>query len=408
MKKERLLATLDALAACNATPGHGVTRFSWTETARQAQDVLERELKALGLEPWYDGVGNLHARMPGRGAGPRLLTGSHLDTVFHGGRLDGAFGVVAALEALRSFHEEGYQPACDIEFLAFAEEEGSNFACTCLGSKALAGLCTVDDLRSTGSATETVYDRLVSFGLEPEKLPGQVIKPEECRAFLEVHIEQNAVLETAGCPLGIVTAISGMRLHRITYGGHSDHAASPMTGRRDPMAGFAELACTLEAMCHQGRLPEGMSCTVGEIGCSPNVGIVIPASVTFTIDIRHVDVPVLEESWKTIEELVRNIAARRRLACEIAQVSASGGTRMADSVMAVFEDVARRHGVEPLRLVSGPAHDAASMGQRIPAGLLFVPSQGGISHSPQESTAPEHLALGAAVLEESLRLLSLS
>ena len=215
-----------------------------------------------------------------------------------------------------------------------------------------------------------------------------------------------AVLEDAGRGLGIVTAISGMRLHRIVYKGRSDHAASPMQGRRDPAAGFAELAFRMERLWKEGGLPEDFSCTIGELACSPNVGIVVPESVTFTIDIRHVDVPVLEEGWKRIESLVRSVAESRGLDLELVRLSASGGVRTSSEVGEVFRQAAERRGVQPLLLKSGPAHDAASLGGRVPVGLLFVPSIKGLSHCPQEATAPEHLALGAWVLEDALRSLA--
>lgn len=406
MNAQRLFDTLEELAACNATPGNGVTRFSWTDADRMARRVLERELRSIGLEPRTDGMGNLHARLEGASSLPAVLTGSHLDTVRHGGRLDGTYGVVAALEALRSFHDEGFRPERSVEFIAFAEEEGSNFGSTCLGSKGLAGQIDADGLRALSDGTGTAYDRLRAFGLHPDNLPAERIRPEAVRAFLEVHIEQNAVLEETGHELGIVTAISGMRLHRITYRGHSDHAASPMRGRRDPVAGFAELASRMERLWKDGELPEDFSCTVGELACSPNVGIVVPESVTFTIDIRHVDVPVLEEGWKRIEALVRSVAESRGLVWELVRLSASGGVRTSPEVGEAFRLAAERRGVQPLFLKSGPAHDAASLGCRVPVGLLFVPSIRGLSHCPQEDTAPEHLALGASVLEDALRSLA--
>ena len=127
MQAQRLFDTLEELSTCNATPGNGVTRFSWSEADSRARRVLERELKAIGLEPWTDGMGNLHARIEGSTGAPAVLTGSHLDTVRNGGRYDGTYGVVAALEALRSFHDEGYKPERAIEFIAFAEEEGVEF-----------------------------------------------------------------------------------------------------------------------------------------------------------------------------------------------------------------------------------------------------------------------------------------
>ena len=158
MQAQRLFDTLEELSTCNATPGNGVTRFSWSEADGRARRVLERELRAIGLEPWADGMGNLHARLEGTTGAPAVLTGSHLDTVRNGGRYDGTYGVVAALEALRSFHDEGYRPERAIEFIAFAEEEGSNFGSTCLGSKGIVGQIDVEGLKRLSNAEGSAYD----------------------------------------------------------------------------------------------------------------------------------------------------------------------------------------------------------------------------------------------------------
>ena len=408
MNALRLHQSLRHLATvCNDTPEQGVTRFSWSEADRKARAWLTAQLRAINIEPWTDGMGNIRARRCGsEPTAPVVLIGSHLDTVRHGGPLDGTFGVVAALEVLRSLHEAGIQLRAGVELIAFVEEEGSGFGSTCLGSKAITGLVSVEDLKKLGSGTRTCYETLRAFGLDPDALPAQQIDPAAVRAYLEVHIEQNAVLERAGVPLGVVGNIFGMRLHRLTFRGHSDHAASPMQGRRDPVAGFAEFAFRMEELSRSGELPPTFSCTVGELSCSPNVGIVIPDAATFTVDIRHVEIPVLEAGWARIETLARQVAASRGLDMELVRLSASGGVRMDPEVVQVLTKAALGRGVQPLSLDSGPAHDAAPLGTRVPAGLLFVPSVGGLSHCPQEYTAPEDLSLGAEVLEDAVRSLA--
>ena len=316
MRDSHLFRTLDALAACTELPepepaapeqpnahpldatqaGGGVTRFSWSEADAAARRFLIGELTALGLAPWTDGVGNLHARLKGTSDLPAVLMGSHLDSVRRGGRLDGAFGVAAALETLRAFRREGFTPRRDVEFIAFAEEEGSNFGCTCLGSKAISGQIDLAGLRELRNAAgQNAVEVLTAFGLQPENVPEQQIDPASVGVFLEVHIEQGAALERAGMPLGVVTAISAMHLDRITLGGHQDHAASPMRGRRDPAAGFAEFAFRMESLWREGDLPEDFSCTTGSVHCLPDVGIAVPQTVTFTLDTRHVSPAVRAE-----------------------------------------------------------------------------------------------------------------
>lgn len=406
MDARRLLDTLAAFARCTDSPGRGVTRFSWSEADRRARAVLLEACAALDLDVRVDGIGNIRARMRGRGPGPAVLLGSHLDSVRQGGRLDGIYGVCAALEVLRTFRDEGHVPGCDVELVAFAEEEGSNFGSTCLGSKAVTGLCDGAALRELTDGRQSAWERLRAFGLAPEELPGQQIRPEATRAWLEVHIEQNRVLEQAGARLGVVSAICGMRLYRLRFTGVSDHAASPMAGRRDPMAAFARFAAGMEDLWRGGALPRDYACTVGSISCTPDVGIVIPESVAFTVDVRHVDVEVLEAGWERIGRLAMSVAQEYGVLPTVERLSASGGARMDPGIMALFRECAASHGAPWLEMTSGPAHDAASMARVTAAGLLFVPSIGGRSHCPEEDTAPGDLALGAQVLEETTRRLA--
>lgn len=406
MNEKRLLDSLNRLAEFTDTPGNGVTRFSWSESAGKARTYIEQELRELGLAPREDGVGNLRATMKGTDDAPRVIIGSHLDSVKNGGPLDGAYGLITALEVLRCLHEEGLKPERDIEFIAFAEEEGSNFGLTCLGSKAITGQVSPADLKNLRNAAgQSVYEVLRAFGLNPDALPEEQIVPQDVELFLEAHIEQNTRLEAAGKRLGIVSAISGMRLLSFTFRGVSGHAASPMQGRHDPMAAFAEVAFRLERLWLEGSISQDFSCTIGKIDCRPNMGIVIPEEVSFTIDLRHVDVPTLEQGVQSVTTMVADTAAARGIAVETRQLSASGGVSMHPKAMHALQAAANGRGVEAetLILISGPAHDAAPMGHVVPAGMLFVPSVKGLSHCPQEYTLPEDLALGAIVFEDAVR-----
>ncbi len=406
MNGQRLLDTLAAFARCSDTPGEGVTRFSWSEADRQARGLLSRLCAGAGLQVRVDGMGNMRARLRGRTGEPAVLVGSHLDSVRHGGALDGIYGVAAGLEALRSLQEEGFAPACDIELIAFAEEEGSNFGCTCLGSKAVTGQMDAAGLKTLRDGASSAWERLRDFGLLPEELPKQQISADGARAWIELHIEQNSRLEKEGRDLGLVSSICGMRLHRVRYEGCSDHAASPMEGRRDPMAGFGEFSWRMERLWREGALPRDSACTVGSVACDPDVPIVIPRSVAFTVDVRHVDVATLEEAWRRIETLARAVAAERGLDVTVERLSASGGAVMDRGLLEVLREAAAAEGASCLDMVSGPAHDAACLASRIPSALLFVPSIGGLSHCPQEATDPRHLMLGARVLERALRRLA--
>lgn len=405
MQPQRLLDNLCKLASFTATPGVGVTRFSWSVTDSQARGWLVAELRAMAIEPFVDGAGNLHARLKGKRSGAPIYLGSHLDSVRHGGHLDGAYGVVAGLETLRSLRETGFTPCVDVEMIAFAEEEGSNCGCTCLGSKAVTGLCSVEDLQNLRDPQgKSAFELMQTAGLYPENLPNEQIISGT--AFLEAHIEQNAVLERGGHSVGIVTAICGMRLHRITLRGKSDHAASPMEGRRDPVAGFVHFFHGIGHMQQNGVLPKDFSFTVGTLHCAPDVVNVIPELVEFTVDIRHVDVAVLEAGWQVIAALLKASARTHNLEMDCWRVSASGGVAMDANLTERLQVEAERLGKAPYRLPSGPAHDAACMARVMPAAMIFVPSRAGLSHCPQEDTAPEELVLGARILENTLRTLT--
>ena len=404
MHPHRFFETLKHLASFTDTPGQGVTRFSWSNSAKQASLFLSQELQAMGLMPYEDGIGNLRAIMKGTSTRPRIIIGSHLDSVRNGGSLDGAYGTVAALEVLRSLHEENIRPNCDIEFIAFAEEEGSNFGLTCMGSKAITGHLNINTLKQLhNTECKKAYDILRDFGLDPDALPKEQINPASVAMYLEAHIEQGGRLEAAGKSIGIVSAISGMRLTAFRLVGKSNHAASPMQGRHDPMAAFAEMAYRLEGLWREGQLPGDMSCTVGKIECHPNVGIVVPEEVRFTVDLRHVEIPHLEKARQTVTTMIREVARQREILLEEHLLSESGGVPMAPAAIDVLSTATREMGVTPELMVSGPAHDAAPMGRVVPAGMLFVPSIAGLSHCPQEDTHPEDLELGVRILEKAVR-----
>ena len=407
MNEERLMASIEDLATkCNETPEHGVTRISWTKMDLKAHLWLEKEFSRIGVPVWTDGAGNVHALYRGKTKEPRLIIGSHLDTVRNGGKYDGTYGMLAALEVLRSFKEERFQPDRNIEFIAFAEEEGSNFGTTCLGSKLITGVVSPEKLKDLKNEETNAWEMLEEFGMHPENLVNEQINAQDVFAFLEVHVEQGKLLEQKKYAIGIVTAISGMLLHRVVFKGHSAHAASKMEGRRDPLVCFVECHQALQKAYQDNVLPEGSSFTVGKIACYPGIGNVVPNECAFCFDVRHYEVPLLAKSWEICEKIIRDTAQKNNIEVEITPLSASGGVKMAEIAQNAFKEAAQNLGYEFMELPSGPAHDAAAMANVVPAGLLFVPSKDGISHSPDEYTAPEDLAKGARVYEEAIRKLA--
>lgn len=407
MNKQRLLGTLEELAAhYNDTPELGVTRITWTPAYKKALSFLETECSKMNLKNWVDDAGNFHALYEGKSQEPRIIIGSHLDTVRNGGKYDGTYGTVSALEVLRSFKEENFVPYRSVEFIAFAEEEGSNFGTTCLGSKLICGAFKAEDLKKLSNNETNAWDLLVSFGLNPDNIQKQQLSPKDISAFLEVHIEQGSVLEEKNCPIGIVQAISGMLMFKIVFKGKSTHAASPMAERRDPLVCFVNAHKALQEAYGQGKFSKGLSFTCGHVLCHPDLGNVVPDECAFTLDLRHVDVSLLHESWEQAKAIILKQAETENIEAEITLLSDSGGVKMDEKIRKAYCRAAQKLGYSHMFLNSGPAHDAAPMAKIAPAGLLFVPSRGGISHNPYEHTDGEDLAAGAAVYEEAVRLMA--
>lgn len=406
MNKNRFLSQLEELSVSfNDTKGKGVTRFSWTHTASLAQSWLEKEFSRMGISLIADGAGNLHALYRGKNSSlPRLVIGSHLDTVKNGARYDGTFGLVAGLETLRSFREEGFMPDRNIEFIAFAEEEGANFGTTCLGSKLITGIVRPEELKTLANDQTTAWQLLEGFGLEPDKLETQQIDPQSVHAYLEAHVEQERRLTKNNFSLGIVKAISAMRSYKVTYRGESVFAATPMKDRKDPVMSFIECHTEIHKVIDAGFFPENTRFTVGQITCNPGSPIVVPHECIFTVDIRNLELSALPAISDKIKEIILAVAKKNGIEAEIVPLSKSGGVKMSDLVQNAYKESAKELGFEYYEMNCGTAFDAAPMGTVVPAGLLLVANQ--IDPETQEKYAlAEDLYQGALVYEQAIRKL---
>jgi N-carbamoyl-L-amino-acid hydrolase len=361
---DRLLADLAALARIGGRPDGGVDRVAGTPADEEARRWLAARMREAGLEPRTDATGNVFATTPGS-TGPWLLAGSHTDTVPAGGRLDGAYGVIAALEALRALHDAGHPRADEVEVVSFYGEEGARGP-GLVGSRALA-----DDPH---------VDQLVGY--------------------LELHIEQGPRLEAENLDLGVVEAIVTMGRWRARLTGAANHAGTtPMTLRRDAGRAAARFVAGLRELLHDVD-PE-MVGNVGEIAFEPGAANVVPGEARMTIELRAAAEGTLDEAAAAVRQRLEGIA--REEGCELTLDGGRGrGARMDPAVVAALADVCERKGARWRRLVSGAGHDAGPMATRVPAGMLFVPSRGGISHSPLEHTDDALLVQGAQTLLEGI------
>ena len=390
-----LAADLEAAAQIGADGG-GVTRFAWSPELARANAWLCERLAELGLETELDPAGNVIGRWTA-GAGKAVLVGSHLDTVPRGGRYDGALGVLAALDAVRRLRAEGVEPRRPLWLVSFNDEEGSRFQTGMLGSRAFVGDLSLDDWRERG-----VAGAMAEAGFAFDRLPaaGRV---DEVGAYLELHIEQGPILEQSATDLGIVTAITGMLGFRARFLGEANHAGTtPMELRRDALAGAA---ATVLALRQEARARDDMTANVGVIHAEPGGFNVVPAAAEITIDVRSPTPDGFARIDRFVHETLERIAGEEKLGLELAETHRKPPVALDAGLQEVLEDAARAEGASTLRMPSGAGHDAMVLAHHVPAAMLFVPSRGGISHSPDEHTPPELCDLGARVLAGAIRTL---
>jgi hydantoinase/carbamoylase family amidase len=390
-----LAAELESAALIGADGG-GVSRFAWSPELAEANAWLLGRLEHLGLEGEVDPAGNVLGRWEA-GEGKAVLVGSHLDTVPRGGRYDGALGVLSALAVVRALKTDGIEPARPLWVVSFNDEEGSRFQTGMLGSRAFCGELDLEDWRRRG-----VADAMARAGFDFERLP-RARGVDGVGAYLELHIEQGPVLEQNGEDIGVVTAITGLLGFRVRFLGAANHAGTtPMDARRDALAGAARVVLALR---EEAREREGMTANVGKLLVEPGGFNVIPGLAEFTIDVRSPTPEGYERAEAFVRETVQRVAAEEGLGVEISTTHRKPPVALDESLQETLVAAAEAEGASYRRMPSGAGHDAMVLAHHVPAAMLFVPSRGGISHSPEEYTPPEQCELGARVLAGAVRAL---
>ena len=391
--------SLDELAQIGGAPGGGVTRVAWSRELFAAYAWVGDRMRALGLEVEIDQAGNLIGRWDA-GSGSPVAVGSHLDTVPSGGRLDGVLGVVAAVHAVALLKQEGFQPQRPIWIVAFMDEEGTRFDAALFGSRAFIG-DDVSDLGERADATgTTVREAMREHGHELDRI-AEANRIDGVGAYLELHIEQGPVLEAEGVEIGVVTSIVGLRGYRVRLRGQANHAGTtPMRLRRDAFAGAARIALELREIA---RARDGITANVGKIAVAPGGTNVVPGFAEFTIDVRAATPEGLAELERLVGESVTRIAREEELDAELEQTYLLEPLELDPELVDAVECAAAAEGATSRRMPSGAGHDAMVIGRRVPAAMIFVPSRGGISHSPEEYSSPVAVELGMRVLAATLR-----
>jgi hydantoinase/carbamoylase family amidase len=335
-----------------------------------------------------------------------VVTGSHVDTTLNAGKYDGVVGVLGAIDAVARLRADGFAPRRSIEVIAFAGEE-PRFGTGCIGSRALVGQLGPDDLeRLRDRDGVSLAAALDAAGFPPDRVPTAAIDPAEVHAFVELHIEQGAVLERGGEQVGVVTAIAAPHDVRLIVRGEAAHSgATPMALRHDALVGAAELMLVLERLARES--PSGTTVgTVGVIRAFPGAINVVPGEAQLDVDVRDSDLAARESVVAELLAAAEAIAAARGLSVDVEPIVVDTPVQCAPDVIAAATAACEELGLTHRLMTSGAYHDAMIMAAKVPVGMIFVPSRGGISHHPDEYTAPEQVDDGARVLAGALRRLS--
>ncbi|MBN8758626.1 MULTISPECIES: Zn-dependent hydrolase [Variovorax] len=392
----RLWDRLMTLARIGATPGGGVDRQALSaEEIASWRTMIDWALQA-GLEPSTDAAGNLFIALPGTGrVAPPVLAGSHLDSQPGGGRFDGVYGVVAALEVLTTLAERGVRPPVDIVCVAWMNEEGSRFAPGMMGSEAFAGVRSLEAVRAVRDAKGvSVADALDALHAAFAELPRRTLG-FPLKAYVEAHIEQGPVLEAQEHVIGVVTGIQGKKTFDIVIEGERGHAGTlAMVYRRDALEAFTRIAGALYAEI--GGYDEAVKFTIGRLQVEPNAPSVVPERVTLRIDLRHPDNAVLAYLGERIGMLCDTFAAP----CEakVTPLVDAPSNDFDPALQQAIADAAESIGQLHMPILSAAGHDARHMAPLCPSAMIFIPCRDGVSHAEHEWAEPEHVAAGANVL----------
>ena len=395
---QRLEQRLQALGRFGANPAGGVSRVAFSEPDLAGRDYVMSLMREAGLEVRIDTAGNIIGRRAGTDPTlPVIMTGSHIDSVPQGGNFDGQVGVIGAIEVAELLREHGIATRHSFEFVVFTDEEGG-----VVGSQAMAGRVGPGTLDVVSHSGLTVRDGIRTLGGDPARLAEARRAPGTLAAFVELHIEQGAVLDEAGIDIGVVEGIVGIRWWDVTVEGTANHAGTtPMNRRRDALLAASELALAVNRVA--STMPGTQVATVGRIRAEPGAPNVIPGRVVMSLEIRDLAAEKMQAVLHAIEAEARRIADARGTPISFSEIDVALTPAPTDErLRAVIETAAGSLGLSHRRLPSGAGHDAQDMAHVAPMAMIFVPSAGGISHAPQEYTASADVASGVDVLLRTL------
>lgn len=389
----RLLASLEAMAELGLQPDGSICRRGFSAEDRQGRERLSEWMIDAGLSLRIDAAGNLIGRLEGLDPSlPALVTGSHLDTVPTGGRYDGTLGVLAGLELVRSLQDASLRLRHPFELIVFADEES-----TMVGCKGMAGTASGDPSDYATSNGEPIQRNLARLGGDWERLASAARSDDAIAAFVELHVEQGAVLERRGDSIGVVQGVVGQRRFTIRVSGQANHAGTtPMDQRQDALVAASQVVLAVQALALEH--PGDPVATVGKFEVWPNAANVVPGEVQCSVDLRDLDPEVLSSLTAELQRRLAFIAEATACSVTMDPQFSVDPTPAAPVLMDAIADAARELGLSHSPLPSRASHDAQELGRRWPMGMVFVPSHRGLSHSSAEYTSLEQCVAGTSVL----------
>ena len=407
IQKERLAKDFEAMARLTDV-GDGINRLAFTDADWAGRQYIVGRMIDAGLTVEADGFGNVIGYKAGKNPDlPVVMVGSHTDSVPNGGNYDGVVGVLSAIEAVRSMTEDNVEHDHTIAVVDFMCEESSRFGAATLGSKAMRGELTLDDLhRLVDKKGISIYEALQSRNLNPDGIETmEYTRP--VKAFIEIHIEQGKVLEHEQKKIGIVTGIAAPERFYVTIRGNADHSgATPMKLRHDALCGASKIILGIEEIASMQEEPPVVG-TVGVIEVIPGAMNVIPGAVKLGVDIRSISKVARDSVVTLIKEFIDVICEKRGLSYTIEPIAQDHPVTMHPAMIREIEGAVKAVDVEYMTMPSGAGHDAMHWADVVPTGMIFIPCREGISHNPAEFADMADIITGAKVLDTVLRKLSL-
>lgn len=395
IRRERLVKDFDAMAQLTA-PGEGINRLAFTDADWKGRQYIIDCMTDAGLSVEIDDFGNVIGYKIGKKPDlPVVMVGSHTDSVPNGGNYDGVVGVLSAIEVICGMTDDGYEHDHTIAVVSFMCEESGRFGNATLGSKAMRGELTLQDLhRLVDKQGISLYEALKGRNLNPDGIE-EMEYNRPVKSFTEIHIEQGKVLEHEQKTIGIVTGIAAPERFYVTIRGNADHSgATPMNLRHDALCGAAKIILGIEEIASMQEEPPVVG-TVGVVEVTPGAMNVIPGGVKLGVDIRSISKVARNSVVTLVKEFIDITAGKRGLSYTIEPIAQDHPVAMHPAMIREIEEAVKSVGVEYMTMPSGAGHDAMHWAEAVPTGMIFIPCRDGISHNPAEFAEMDDIVTGA-------------